>query len=599
MEFEIDFGTVGATKKPEPPKGPLYASVDGRVADLTGGECLFIDRQAVQRHVMTHDVLSAMNACRTFRTMSEHQAAIEEAIPALKGRRADISRVLDHLIERGLMVSAEDLIATASESEGSAPGASAVCVIRTCDRPASLERLVASIPAPLAKEIVVVDDSRDPGNQAANKKITDGKAHHLDRQWRSRFAEYLCQATGKDLEFLESVIGPSDGYAPGSVWNTATLLTAGRNVVFLDDDWVYEPKTLTDASAKLDLSTDYAEGIHIRLAQNWEDDLLVTTDAPWSELATEYLDRTVFEFSSASGLSGLAAEDFRGLSWSHVYDYVVEGKVKSVSTGCYGDSTADTSLWFYILPPDRAGDFQNADQKAYNRFLSRPRYVRGHRRPRLADMSQFTPVSYSNTEVAPPTESHGRGEDILFTALLRYAYPTSVNIHLPLLLRHERDEPHPMTYPSPHVPWASRYFAEVAVAEQDRCNSQAPEDRLRHLACVFRDIGNASVSRRCAILDEFVSYIQSQIVTRLQRAVQKLETASEHFAGDAKLWLEENGKALVSGDRPPLRGWPQSLDMDECAEQLADDANRLADVLEWWPDAWNACQNKLQELSEL
>ena len=106
MEFEVDYGSITTTATKKSPQGPLYASVDGRVADLTAGECLFIDRHSTERHVMTHDVLKAMDLTRRFATLEEHTDAIEQQIPSLKGRRKDIRRVIEYLIERGLLVSA-------------------------------------------------------------------------------------------------------------------------------------------------------------------------------------------------------------------------------------------------------------------------------------------------------------------------------------------------------------------------------------------------------------------------------------------------------------------------------------------------------------
>ena len=600
MEFEVEFGNLTTTTGKKPASGPLYASVDGRVADLTAGECLFIDRQSTERHVMTHDVLRAMDLTRRFATMEEHADAIENEIPSLKGRRNDIQRVMDYLVERGLLVSAEDLLKAASDAQRDVQPVKTCLCVRTCDRPEALQRILESfVAAGIDLPVLVIDDSREDENIARNKELAAENITVLDRQWRRRFVDFLAEKTGLPTESIMDAVGPTDGYAPGATWNVATLMTAGNKVVFIDDDWVYEPRQLKGASARLALTLERAESMHLSVESDWLEQLTEPSSAPWLEFVLDALGDSAYALAKGDNVDQLRPADLRGKTWGAVYDLIVDAPVKTVSAGCYGDATADTNLWFYILSPQRAGQLQTCDEKAYQRFLARPRYVRGYDQPRLLDMSPFTPVAFDNTMLLPPTASHGRGEDLLFGALVRYLYPRSVNLQAPVLLRHERDEPHPMTYPSAFVPWASRFFAETAVEAAARCQAADPEARLQQIAYRFLDVAEASPARRCEMLDEFVCYMQSQVIAQLQGAVQQIESASKHFVADAKSWLEENGKAIVKGHATPLRGWPEDLDLDDSADQLASDARDLAHTMSWWPKAWNVCADNHEQLAAL
>src|SRR5690349_4989844 len=102
MDFQIDYGSVPLNRKPAPPSGPLYASVDGRVSSLANGEVVFFDLATEQLHVMTEQVLGAMDVCRPFRTMDEHVAAVRQAMPKLPQQGDAVKRVLENLVSRGL-----------------------------------------------------------------------------------------------------------------------------------------------------------------------------------------------------------------------------------------------------------------------------------------------------------------------------------------------------------------------------------------------------------------------------------------------------------------------------------------------------------------
>ena len=59
--------------KPDP-NAPAFASEDGLVASLSSQECVFQMRRTGDTHVMTFQVLQAMDQCREFRSLDEHAA---------------------------------------------------------------------------------------------------------------------------------------------------------------------------------------------------------------------------------------------------------------------------------------------------------------------------------------------------------------------------------------------------------------------------------------------------------------------------------------------------------------------------------------------
>src|SRR3954451_17957683 len=87
---------TAAPPLPAPPKldpdAPLFASEDGLVASLSAQECIFQIKRSGDTHVMTFQVLQALDQCREFRSLDEHSARIESTIAGLAGKREDIKR---------------------------------------------------------------------------------------------------------------------------------------------------------------------------------------------------------------------------------------------------------------------------------------------------------------------------------------------------------------------------------------------------------------------------------------------------------------------------------------------------------------------------
>ena len=139
----MNFGTAQLTPQRRAPAGPLLASVDGQVARLSDEEVVFHDPRSGENHVMTLDVLAAMDASRRFLTLEEHANRIAQRIPALKDKQHAIGKVFEFLQNRGLVVEAGAMLKQL-QAEPRPVTAPAGLVIRTCDRPRELARLAES-----------------------------------------------------------------------------------------------------------------------------------------------------------------------------------------------------------------------------------------------------------------------------------------------------------------------------------------------------------------------------------------------------------------------------------------------------------------------
>src|SRR4051794_30620094 len=93
------------------PRAPTFASREGRVAALSSTECVFFAQGDTTPHVMTMQVLQALDQCRAFRTLDDHVVRVEANVPGLGGQREAILRVLQNLVHRDLLFGDEAFIA--------------------------------------------------------------------------------------------------------------------------------------------------------------------------------------------------------------------------------------------------------------------------------------------------------------------------------------------------------------------------------------------------------------------------------------------------------------------------------------------------------
>ena len=147
INYQINYGSFGAAPAPArvDPNAPLYASEAGVVASLSNSECIFQVRRSGDTHVMTFQVLQALDQSREFRSLDEHVARILATVPGLQSQREGVVRVLDGLTQRGLLVSDRDFLQRAAAGASREPAPLRAVFIRACDRPDQLAHLLDSL----------------------------------------------------------------------------------------------------------------------------------------------------------------------------------------------------------------------------------------------------------------------------------------------------------------------------------------------------------------------------------------------------------------------------------------------------------------------
>ncbi len=449
MEFSFD---LDVTPKPRfDPNAPMFATVPGNVADLGNDECIFRTQGEDVPHVMTHQVLGALDLCRMFRTADEHVEAIRQATP---GAPADgIRRVFNGLVERGLIVAAQDFAVRFTEHPVPAPAESGGLFIRACDRPTQLQELLTSLQTHAAGErghtLTVIDDSRSPEARSAHARMlrqhgegSSNPVRHVDADVWQRTHDRLAAALPERREAIDLLIGRTRNGAPrtgpGRGWNMSLLLGAGKRILFGDDDFVLPLKLHPDLQDGVEL--DAHEMSSVRFYTDTAQAMAAGHDADF-DLLQWHLDLCGAPigkiYDQASRLVP-TLEQWRRLTPSKLPRMVPEARIAATMNGHRGHSGSAASDWMFLLDRVSTRDL-NHDRARYLRLIESAKVWMGPDRATTMISTPFTPFAQDLSRLPAFVAPDERGEDGTFGALTRILDPHAFIVHLPTSIGHLRD----------------------------------------------------------------------------------------------------------------------------------------------------------------
>ena len=607
MEFSFDFDV---TPKPRiDPNATLFATVPGQVADLGNGECIFRPRHEDAPHVMTHQVLAALDRCREFRSADEHVEAIRQATP---GAPVDgIRRVFNGLVERGLIVAAEDFASHYIEAAASAPGPAEAggLYVRACDRPAQLQRLLESLHqhtqwGHAAQALTVVDDSRSPEAAATQARLlreqgerSGASVRHVDANAWLRIHDTLAAAVPQHRGALDDLIGRSrDGKprtGPGRGWNLSLLLGAGRRILFGDDDFVLPLKLHPDLQDGIEFEAH--EMSTVRFYTDTETAMASGHDGDF-DLLQWHLDLCGAPvgraFEQASHLVP-TREQWRRIAPSRLPRLVPEARIVATMNGHRGHSGSVSSDWMYLLDPASSHDLYQ-DRNRYLRVIESGKVWMGPDRATTMISTPFTPFAQDLSRLPAFVAPDERGEDGTFGAITRILDGTSCVLHLPTSIGHLRDSEHKFNAPGSGA--VARNFNYFLVDFLARCEDDlfagTPQARLAATAARLDDLAAATDRDLLRMLSDYLQATYSGHIQRLQSVANAAgPKAPVYWMADLQSVVKANAKALLYDGPPRLAGWPVDLDAAGCAAHLRRDLQRFAAMMRAWPEIWQAARD--------
>lgn len=617
--FQINYGNVGSFGAAAPvaparldPSAPMYASEDGMVASLSNNECIFQIRATGVTHVMTYQVLQALDQCREFRSMDEHVARIMTTISSGQVTRDAVTRIMQSLNERGLLTEDRQFLdRLAAEPQVEQAPLKSVFV-RACDRPAQLERLFGSLADyerrfRAGRRYVVIDDSTTA--DAANRhrdivrefaRTTGCKLTYLGNAEQQRLVQRLTAALPQAAALIPDLLTrPSADdrrFGGGRAWNIALLLSAGGRMVLLDDDQVL-PLRRHD-SAVGGLNPNPSANAFARFFRNTEEALT----------AGEEVDGDPFELhleAAGQSIGALTANEryridrtaLRGLSLGRLGELRDGGVVIATMQGTTGSSRTESGMWMYQLDTDSRADMTR-DRDAYLRNVEARSLWYGYEQARVTPTATFTPFMLDNSSMLPCTNPLGRGEDGLFSVVTRLTRPESLVLELPVAIGHLQETARTRSDKTvaAHTPRFNHYVCDFIQRQLPDFHSSDPGQRLGLLGSHLRDVAAGSQKSRERQLQEYLSFVRADVIERVQQQYEQASDAPIYWQADARLIIESNGRALMNPGVARLGDWASDIDASAAAGNFSKDLNQLASAFEVWPLLWNHAREQGDQL---
>jgi hypothetical protein len=618
LNFQINYGNIGVTSPAAAPamvradpKAPLFASEDGMVASLSNNECIFQVRSTGETHVMTYQVLQALDQCREFRSLDEHVNRILSTVSGLNVPREGVSQVLQSLVGRGLVVEDRAFLARLAETPAVEQAPLRAVFIRACDRPLQLERLLASLTDyerrfRAGHRYVVIDDSVQPESIDRHRDLlrefarsTGAKLTYLGVAEQARLVERLIKAVPAARAAAPQLLlrDPAQPrFGGGRGWNLALLLSAGARLAMFDDDQRLPLRRSDDAREGLDPNP--TTPAHVRFFRNIEESLGAgeeVADDPF-ELHLEASGQALGALSRGARYA-IDRTALRGLSLGRLEHLRGGARVLATMHGTTGSSRTESGTWLYQIAADGREDFAR-DRDSYLRNIEAGSLWYGFQQARVATIGYFTPFTLDNSVLLPCTNPVGRGEDALFSTVTRLIHPQALVMELPVVIGHVQEAARKRSArtQSAHTPRFNHFVSDYVQRQLPDFLAADPAQRLSLLACHLRDIAGAGESARVRHLQEYLSFARADLIERLQQQFESASDAPVHWQADVRTIIEANGRALLAGAAPRLGDWPDTATDADVSAALRSELGQLAAGYEAWPALWSHARDEGERL---
>ncbi|MCX7544069.1 hypothetical protein [Marinicella gelatinilytica] len=598
MEFEFNFGEQQLTPQ-APQDNTLYASVDGIAQQLDKDELVFMDYETGHNHVMTLQVLQAMGLTQQFRPLHEHVQQIAAAIPELKNQRQAIEKVLQFLINKKLIISADDWLNDLSKADSQQHQAPyAGMVVRTCDRPEHLSRLLDSLNNYQKQHnsqhpVLVFDDSRNEKNRIENEKNCQKSALQVTYHgvsWQQQFIAMLQKEWPEDSQKIEWLLKPHTGFTGGRVWNLALLALAGKRFSFFDDDYLIQARCTQQSNPKLinlsdELPLSVQFGLTVRdikeKSQEYPHDLLQDMVGACGQSFGQWL--TAHPELSTTSLYGLRLMDLNRITNN--------SPIKATGNGTWGSPRAAGNYWLYLLNKEQREAFWQ-DRETYLDNIEASQLLHYSDNYQVLRKANFAPSTIDNGEFTPFAMPFGTNEDYFFVSITEVCYPDNVSIQFPMMMGHIQTEDRERSQLN-HIarrPGLNTFVADYLTSVAHHFYGQNAQQRFANARAAIADLIHNPDQMLINRLREYLSRTRSQLIHQLQNIMAEVDNPPIYWQADVKELIEANGSAIKSNEPPLLSGWPDDLDEAACVELLRSDLMDIVDAMDVWPKLWDFCR---------
>ena len=598
MEFEYNFGQTTLSHGIKKNKA-VYASVPGVVFPLSSEELVFMNKNTSENHVMTNQVMHALSLCEYFKPIDQHVLTISQQMPELSNQVQAIEKVVDFLIQNKLLIEdkqwKQSLLQTSQQNSIKSSG----IVIRTCDRPNQLNRMLQSLVKYQNKfnvsfPVQVYDDSSSEKLEAELEQICQNFKSSLSinfygNAWQTQFIQMIKKEFSNDSVIIDWLLSPKpEIFSGGRIWNLALLNNAGKKFLFFDDDYIFEPRTKVDPSNVIDFydRPDLSVGFALNLS-----DIRESTKEYNHDILTQMLNscgQTIGNWLSTSQVETTSLENMNIFSLERINSNSV---IKTTCNGTWGSPRTNSNYWLYFLDGEQKQEFWET-RETYLDNIEASNLAHYSQNHEALSLTKFAPSAIDNSTLMPFVMPINRIEDHFFNTVTLFCYPDQISLHFPVMMGHIQANKRDRSS-SNHIarkPNFNNFIADYAMTLEGSTDAIDPSLRLKMLAKYVMGLADSSDQNIHNRLKEYLSQIRSDMVLTMQEQLSKSPDAPVYWQADVRELIEANGKAVIDNKPPVLQEWPDDLSVDGCISQARVELTEVAKAMDIWPKIWSFCQ---------
>lgn len=583
---------------------------------IPGGHLLLHNTRNGKRAMVTPEVYASLLSCSQFQTLDQHAAAVVESNPGMQGQQADIRKVLQSMLDSGIMVSAkkvcEDLKQNAESTTSGKNTDAPVVAIITWERPQALERLLESVltncDTKKFHRLYVIDDSRKAENISQNQALVKKYAPKLETplqyfgqaEQQSLLAGLVKQLPRHEeaIHFLADQSRWQDHWTAGLTRNLALLVSCGRRLVMVDDDAIcdlYEPP---QPRSNISFSDVPREAEFFSSEQEWAQQHQSINPDP----INRHMQCLGLSFSEALGALGQEHLKVAGLEQAtalQVSELKADSPVLMTECGSLGCPGTGRNTW---LPDMDTGSLKRmlASAKKTTNALTTRKVWSGRNQPHFTPRSNMSQITgFDNREMLPPYLPILRGQDRLFGNMLNFIFPTAVTLDYPWAVPH---------LPIPERAWNDRdldftppasfplFFYEKVVEFKSSCHAASSRDRLSALAGWLNDLASASDDALAAMYRDTRLHNGSQQLQHLSALLSTAESTPVNWQNYLRNGIRQLNVDLdrVSQQDFPIKGLPAHMEGDDLIAFWKGVWLGFASALDAWPEIRAAAAQLLE-----
>jgi hypothetical protein len=555
-----------------------------RAYRVPGGNLLLHNTRNGKRAMVKPEVYASLLLCNQFKTFAEHVAAIIERNPGMQGQQADIRKVLQSMLDSGIMLSAksasEKYKIKVENKNGQKDNTAPVVAILTWERPQALERLLESIATNCETDkfhrLYIIDDSRKVENISQNQALTErfnskisSPLQYFGRAEQQSLVSELVRQLPEHksaIHFLTDHSRWKDQWTAGLARNLALLLSSGRRLVMIDDDAICEVHNPPHQKHDITFSDNPREAAFFGDEQEWAHLQQPINPDPINR-HMQCLGLTFSEALTVLGQNHLKPAGFTNATALQISELQPDSAVLVTECGSFGCPGTKKNTW---LPNMASVSLKRmlASGKRTTQALGSRKVWSGRNQPHFAPRSNMSQITgFDNRQMLPPYLPILRGQDRLFGIMLDFIWPESVVLdypwavpHLSLPDRQWRDRDLDFT-PADSFP---KFFFEKIVEHKSSCPSASPVDRLAALSTWFNDMATADTDSLTAMYRDNRLSRDSEFLQKLTALLATAEAAPVNWQNYLRNGIAQLNADLnkVSREDFEVRGLPATLEGD-------------------------------------